>query len=65
MTRKEIMEKKRPGDYQLAAEMLGMTKGNVIQTFYRPKSKRFKMVCDAFIKISENREALVKSNKNQ
>lgn len=60
----EIKNKLRRGDYLIISEMTGYAKGTVIAMFNGHRKMQQKVV-NAAIKIVENRENLIKNNKQE
>lgn len=56
---KEINEKRRVGDYEVAAKMLGISRENVRKHLNRPRARRHAAVVEAMGKVIANREALI------
>lgn len=65
MNEQEIFEKKRPGDYVLVAQMLGLSRKNVQRITERPRAKRRKAVMEALEKIIKAREDLLTQGNKQ
>lgn len=63
MELKEINAKKRIGDYDMVAKMLGLSKENVRRTLKRPKAKRYASAAQAMAKVITSREALLEASK--
>lgn len=59
----EIMAKKRAGDYDLVAQMVGLKRDNVRKSLQRTESMRHKTVVNAFARVIEAREALLPKQK--
>lgn len=55
----EIKEKKKHGDYDVASQMLGITKDNARHAFKRIDSKYHLAVCNALVEIITQRENLI------
>jgi predicted transcriptional regulator len=55
----KIIAKKKYGDRNTLAEMLGTTPGNVSQIIRRPGAKRHKEALDALSKLIEARDKLI------
>lgn len=65
MDLKEIIAKKKVGDYDVAATMLALSKENVRKILKRPNAKRHASVADAMSKVITAREALIKESTNK
>ena len=63
MDLKEIIAKKRQGDYEIAAQILGIRMENVRKVLKRPKAKRHASVAQAMAKVIAAREALLEASK--
>ncbi len=62
MDLKEINAKKRVGDYDVVAKMLGLGKENVRRTLKRLNAKRHASVAQAMARVITAREALIKES---
>ncbi|GAF04654.1 hypothetical protein [Saccharicrinis fermentans] len=58
MTDKQVLKKKKPGDYVEIANLLGLSRDNVRMILKRPTAKRYNIVMNALRKVVELRESM-------
>ncbi|WP_027471609.1 hypothetical protein [Saccharicrinis fermentans] len=58
MTDEQIFKKKRAGDYDEVAKILGLTRDNVRMTLKRPNAKKYNRVMGVLRRIVELRETM-------
>jgi len=66
MTVEEIKKKKRVGDNELVASLVGISAGNVTMVFReRPTSKRYAEIIEAFTFVIQTHEKMIREYRDK